>query len=349
VLKLGALATWPAIRAGAMKMKALQFGGIGDLTLIETDIPRAGPGELLLRTGAAIICTSDVNELRSGIFGATLPIIFGHEGSGTVAGIGEEVRGFEPGDRVAAHPVHSCGRCSNCLDGMAHLCAQMRHFGLNIPGTFAAYFVVGADRARKVPRHIPFPVAALAEPVSVCLQALAQARVSPKSSLLIVGDGPFGILMSMLAKSMQIGRVVMTGEHDFRLAFSAADEKINIRKGQRAGGPFDSVILAVGNGPAAQEALTLLRPKGRLVIFSAVNDPTPIDLLSVHIKELEIVGACNDEDRFDEAVRRLVESPAEFGRIVTHQFAIEDFKAGFELAAKGHDRALKVAFKFENP
>jgi threonine dehydrogenase-like Zn-dependent dehydrogenase len=173
--------------------------------------------------------------------------------------------------------------------------------------------------------------------------------VDAKSRLLIVGDGPFGILISMLAKSMQIGRVVISGEHDFRLAFSAADEKMNIRKGKRAEGLFDSIILAVGNGPAAQEALTLLRSKGRLVIFSAVNDPTPIDLLSVHIKELEIVGACNDEDRFDEAVKRLVESPEQFVRIVTHQFAIEDFKDAFDLAANGHDRALKVAFKFENP
>src|SRR6476646_6907599 len=137
-------------------MKALQFQGVGRLGLVEAEVPRPGPGELLIRTGAAIICTSDINELRTGIFGAQLPIIFGHEGAGTVAAIGEKVREFSIGDSVAAHPVHSCGYCTNCLAGMAHLCANMRHFGLNMPGSFAEYFVVSAARARKVPREVPF-------------------------------------------------------------------------------------------------------------------------------------------------------------------------------------------------
>ncbi|WP_428939649.1 zinc-dependent alcohol dehydrogenase [Fontivita pretiosa] len=327
-------------------MKALEFQGVGRLGLVDVPVPRPGPGQLLVRTGAAVICTSDINELRTGIFGAKLPIIFGHEGAGTVAQIGPDVKGFKVGDRVATHPVHSCHECENCRAGMEHLCARMRHFGLNIPGTFAEYYIVDAERARTVPATVPFEPLALAEPISVCLQALAQARVSERSRLLILGDGPFGILISILARSMKVGRIVVAGSHDFRLRAADADETVNIRKGGEPKGPFDAIILAVGKGAAVQQGLALLRPKGRLVIFSAVNDPTPIDLLSVHIRELEIVGACNDEDLLDEAVRRLSQNHAAFARIITHRFPLERYSEAFDMAANHHDSALKVAFTF---
>jgi threonine dehydrogenase-like Zn-dependent dehydrogenase len=333
-------------------MRALQFEGIGRLRLVDARVPQPGLGELLVRTGAAIICTSDVNELRTGIFGSQLPIIFGHEGAGTVAAVGSNVIGFAIGDRVATHPVHSCRQCPNCRAGMAHLCDRMRHFGLNMPGTFAEFYVCGAERARRVPRETPFHAVALAEPICVCLQALAQARVNSLSKLLFLGDGPFGVLMSWLARSQEIGSVTISGEHDFRLGFADAQNRINIRqdgaqKKLESLGPFDAAILAVGSAHAARQGLSLIRPKGRLVIFSAVNDPAPLDLLRVHIKELEIVGACNDEDRLDEAVARLVAEPQKFARLITHHFELEHYEQAFELAATGHSKALKVAFNFE--
>jgi threonine dehydrogenase-like Zn-dependent dehydrogenase len=333
-------------------MRALQFQGVGKLSLVDAPLPQPRSGELLIRTGAAVICTSDINELRTGIFGAKLPITFGHEGAGTVAAIGPDVTGFTVGDRVATHPVHSCGQCTNCRSGMAHLCDQMRHFGLNMQGTMADYFVVGADRARRVTKNTPFVAAALAEPICVCLQAIHQARAGSKSRLLIIGDGPFGVLMSWLAKSQEVGNVTMTGEHEFRLAAASADHKVNIHQSDvqerlQSLAPFDAAILAVGNGNAAQQGLAMIGPKGRLVIFSAVNDPTPLDLLRVHIKELEIVGACNDEDRLDEAVARLTGAPDQFAKLVTHQFPLSQYEQAFSLAANGHDRALKVAFNFE--
>src|SRR5262245_14142587 len=194
-------------------MRALQFQGVGKLSLIDAPTPQPGAKELLIRTGAAVICTSDINELRTGIFGAELPITFGHEGAGTVAAVGSNVTGFTVGDRVATHPVHSCGECRSCLGGAAHLCERMRHFGLNMAGTFADFYVVGAERARPVPRNVPFSTAALAEPICVCLQALARARIGRLSRTLIIGDGPFGVLMSWLARMQGLGHVTMTGEH----------------------------------------------------------------------------------------------------------------------------------------
>ncbi|MBN1580693.1 MAG: alcohol dehydrogenase catalytic domain-containing protein, partial [Anaerolineae bacterium] len=126
-------------------MKALQFQAIGQVNLVEIDLPRIGEDELLIKTGATTICTSDLNDIRENPFGIELPVVLGHEGAGTVVAVGNRVSSFRVGDRVAAHPVHPCGQCHNCRRGWGHLCASMAHFGLNRPGTFAQYFPVRAD------------------------------------------------------------------------------------------------------------------------------------------------------------------------------------------------------------
>ncbi len=336
-------------------MQALQFQAIGKVSLIDMNVPVIADDELLIRTGATTICTSDLNDIRENPFGIDLPVILGHEAAGTVVAVGSRVTGFTVGDRAATHPVHPCGQCTNCRRGWAHLCTAMGHFGLNRQGTFAEYFPVRADRARRIPESVPFTVAALAEPVCVCLEALAQARLSPGDTLLIMGDGPFGVLMARLAQTLALGKVVIAGWQDYRLNFAmgatrvntaqAADPRARLRAEVGADG-YDAVILAVSSVRAAQDGLALLRAKGRLVVFSALPRETPVDLFDVHVRELEIVGACNDQDRLDEAVACLADPALRLGELVTHTFPLEAYQDALHMAAAGHDRALKVAFAF---
>ena len=341
-------------------MKALQLQAAGKLELVDIAPPRPADDQILIKTGAAVICTSDLNDIRENPFKIPLPVVMGHEAAGTVAEVGRGVKGFRPGDRVAAHPVHPCGRCPNCLNGVGHLCSNMGHLGLNMQGAFAEYFVVSEDRARKVPADMPFHQAALAEPVCVCLEALAQARLKKGSSLLIFGDGPFGALTAILAQALPGVRVVIVGHHDFRLAFAKGAVAVNSRKtpdlpgelrkaSGSDGGDFDAAILCVGRADAVQLGLEMLKPKGRLVVFSAIAGLTPVDLFRVHVRELEIVGACNDDNRFDEAVMRLADPALDLGRLVTHRFPIEEYRRAFEVAAGGHENAMKVAIEFKEP
>jgi len=198
--------------------------------------------------------------------------------------------------------------------------------------------------------------AALAEPVSVCLEALSQASLELGNRLLILGDGPFGILIATLAGGLDLNRVVVAGHHDWRLALAAGSVAVNtagevdpLAALRRHGGElgYDAAILAVGSATAARWGLELLRPKGRLVVFSAIPEPTPVDLFSLHVRELEIVGACNDDDRLDEALAALAARREELGRLVTHRLPLERYEEAFHLAEYGRDTALKVAFTFE--
>jgi len=336
-------------------MKALRLLRPGHVELTQVDVPAVPAGHLLIRTGAAIICTSDLNDIRENPFSIELPVTLGHEGAGTVADMAPDVTGFSVGDRVAAHPVHPCGLCDVCRAGMSHLCSDMGHFGLNMPGTFAEYFVVRADRTRKI-GDLPFPPAALAEPVCVCLEALAQTDSREGERLLILGDGPFGAILAILAGEMDFAEVVVAGHHDFRLGFAAGATTVNLND---ADGPsrlknlappmgFDRAILAVGASKAVATAMELLRPKGRLVVFAAVSSPAPVDLFGLHVRELEIVGACNDQDRLDDAIEVLRDRASDLAACVTHTFDLEQFAEALTLAESGRDVSMKVAFNFDD-
>lgn len=336
-------------------MKALQLQAIGRLVMVDMDLPRIDDDEILVRTNAAVICTSDLNDLRGNPFGINLPVVMGHEGAGTVAVVGKAVRGFSPGDRIATHPVHPCLRCGTCKRGLAHLCPHMAHFGINLPGTFAEYYIVRQDRARHIPDDVDSAAAALAEPVCVCLEALERAALTADSRLLILGDGPFGVLIARLAVVQGIRHVVIAGRHDFRLGFAGAATKVNT-KGQADvlqvlhaaadGGEYDAAILAVGRAEAVTQGVELLGPRGRFVVFSALPGLTPLDLFRVHVKELQIVGACNDKDMLDEAVRLLPDPRLDLASLITHRFGLEQYDKAFDLAAKGREEAIKVAFVF---
>jgi threonine dehydrogenase-like Zn-dependent dehydrogenase len=337
-------------------MNALRFEAIDRLELVGIDPPVPGPDQVLIRTGAATICTSDLHDLHGNPFEIALPVVLGHEGAGTIAGLGENVTGFSIGDRVAAHPVHPCLTCETCASGMGHLCPNMSHFGLNMQGTFAGYFVARADRVRVLPDSVSFEAAALAEPVCVCLEALRQTGLGEGQRLLIIGDGPFGVIMARLAERTAPRNVVLAGHHPARLVFAPGATTVNLRdvddrkaalRDANGGKGFDAAILAVGSREAFWMALDLLRPKGRLVVFAPMPGETPVDLFKVLLNELEIVGSVNDPDLLDEAIETLADPALAIEDLITHRFAIEEYEQAFAMAEGDRDQAMKVAFTFE--
>ena len=323
-------------------MQALQLQGINQLVQVTVAIPIPKGDEVLIRTRAATICTSDLHDLKSNAFGIKYPIIMGHEGAGEIVECGADVTELEPGTRVAAHPVVPCGRCVECLRGFEHLCANMGHLGIDRQGCFAEYFTQRADRLRVLPDTVSFEVGALLEPVCVCLEAIARAGDVKGKSVLIAGDGPFGNIIAQLANRSGASNVMVSGKTPFRLQ-QIPDVKILT---EIPVNDVDIAILAVSSKEAVTDCVAALRPRGRLVIFSTIQEPVLIDLFSLHVKELEIVGACNDEDKLDESLAFLNAQSSALEKIVTHRIAFQDWKEAFHLAEEKHDQTLKVALTF---
>lgn len=338
-------------------MRALQLQGVGELVEVRSPLPVPRPDELLVRTVAATICTSDLNDIAHNPFGIRLPRVLGHEGAGLVAAVGETAGDFRVGDRIAAHPVIPCRACEACRRGLGHLCSNLGHLGLDRNGTFAEYFCIRADRARRVPAGMEPCSAALLEPVAVCLEALDRGRVQPGDTLLVVGDGPFGILIARLALACQPGRIILVGRHDFRLQQAPNAITINQRRSAdvlaairqvNGGAGVDVAVMAAGTQEALDLSVASVRARGRVVVFSAIEGPARVDLFRLHTQELEILGACNDQDFIDAALGRLAEPALGLSSLVTHRLNFDQWPRAFELARNGKDEALKVALLFEN-
>jgi len=324
-------------------MQALQLQGIEQLVQVTLPVPAPAADEVLIQTRAATICTSDLHDIRSNPFGIQYPRVMGHEGAGVVVQCGADVKGLKPGDRVAAHPVVPCGVCEECLRGLEHLCSNMGHSGIDRDGCFAEYFAQRADRVRKIPDDIPFATGALLEPVAVCLEAVYRAGDIKGKTVLVVGDGPFGNMIARLAQKQGAGRVMVYGQTPFRLRMIPGVEILDAVPERSV----DVAVLAVGSAEAAGSCIKALRPRGRMVVFSAAYQSAPIDLFSIHVLELEIAGACNDENKIDEALACLGDRSLALEDIVTRQIPFDNWKEAFDLARNGHDRVLKVALVFE--
>src|SRR5262249_7289595 len=140
-------------------------------------------------------------------------------------------------------------------------------------------------------------------PVAVCLEAIARAGDMRGKGVLIVGDGPFGNIIARLALRTGAQNVIVAGREPFRLSRIPAVQTTT--SAPRAS--VDIAILAVSSEDAVVACMEALRPRGRMVVFSALHRPVPLNLLSLHLRELEIVGSCNDENRLDDALFRLCE------------------------------------------
>ncbi len=323
-------------------MRALQLKQVGQLTEVNLPVPVPGADEVLIRTTAATICTSDLHDIDSNPFGMILPKVIGHEAAGIIVACGNAVKHLKPGMRVAEHPVIPCKQCEECKRGFEHVCTNMGHLGYDRNGTFAEYFVQRADRVVALPDAVSDVTGSLLEPVAVCLQAISRSGNIKGRRVLIVGDGPFGNIIARLAVRAGAAEVIVSGREPYRLSMipgvTIASE-LPVKS-------VDVSILAVSSADAVRDCLTALRPRGRLVIFSSLIEPVEMDLFRLHLSELEIVGACNDEDKLQESLASLSDASLALHEIITHAVDFADWKNAFELARNGHDKALKVSIRF---
>ena len=336
-------------------MQALQLRQVAEVNLVELPVPRPAADESLVKTVATTICTSDLLDIAENPFGGRLPRILGHEGAGIVTAKGEHVEGLAIGQRIGAHPVIPCKDCENCQRGLGHLCLNMGHLGLDRGGTFAEFFCIRADRVRPVPEGTDMATAALFEPVANCMEAIRRAGLQAGETVLIVGDGPFGIITALLSAGCQPKNVLLAGHHDFRMRF--VPEAVPIHTGHiedplkavfenTAGSGVDVAVLCVASQAAIDLCVRSLRARGRLVVFSSITAPATIDFVRILLKELAILGSCNDEDLFDEAVAFVATHNQRLAHLVTHHFRMEQWQQAISVASREKDHAVKVALTF---
>lgn len=342
-------------------MIAVVIHSAKDLRLEEHQAKALGPNDVSVRLSRGGICGSDLHYYNHGGFGTVRvrePMILGHEVSGVVQAIGDNVSGFQEGDLVAVSPSRPCWTCVQCRRGLPNHCENMRFYGSAMPwphiqGAFRQVLV--ADGAQCVRANgLNAAHAAMAEPLSVCLHAAKQAGDMLGKTVLITGCGPIGALMVLVARRAGATRIVVTDlvDHPLQLARDiGADQAINAVTGeevietfQNGKGTFDVHFECSGAAAALASGVACLRPGGVLVQLGLGGDmTTPMQTLTA--KEISLKGSFRFHAELEIAVRQMQSGLIDVSPLLTHTFELKEAVDAFETA---NDRtcAMKVQIDF---
>lgn len=329
------------------KMKALVYEGPREMNLREVEVPSPGRNEVLIEVAKAGICGSELggylgqNSLRKP------PLVMGHEFSGTVASLGDEVTDFEVGDPVTANPLVSCGHCVYCKGGAAHLCAERELIGAHRPGAYAGYVLVPWENVYTLPEGLSLDRAALAEPFACAVHVCRLAEVSPADRMLVVGAGPIGLLTLITARIFGLENVVVTDLNKGRLEISYELGGVPANPGEELQsvtpeGGFEVVVDAVGADATRWQCVEAAKSGGR-VIFSGLHEaesPIPVNLAIRNELRLQGSFGYSPED-FGLAVRWLGEGEADLSPWTKH-VALEEGRDSFEMLLSDPGKVAKI-------
>jgi L-idonate 5-dehydrogenase len=328
-------------------MLACRIHAKEDLRVEAAEVPTIGPGDVLLRLGAAGICGSDLHyyfEGRNGSFVVREPLIPGHEASGVVEAVGPGVTRVKKGDKVAISPSHACGRCDYCRQGREQLCTSMKFLGSaslfpHVQGMFCENFVMGERQCYPVGGDVSLGELAFAEPLAVALHAINRGGDLLGKSVLITGAGTIGCLTVLAAKLAGARSVTVTDVLDRPLAQArevGADHVIRAdREGERLAKPAFDVAYEVSGNFAALKTCVAAANRGGVVVQVGTlpHEPLPFVVNELMAKELDLRGAFRWGIEFDWAVSYLSTRRVDVRPLLSGQYPLQDAVAAFHAAA----------------
>jgi L-iditol 2-dehydrogenase len=343
-------------------MRAGVYRGSGRVVVEQVPVPEIAEGEVLVRVAACGICGTDIKKIEHGFLPP--PQIFGHEIAGTVVAVGRGVRRWKPGDRVVSFHHIPCGACFYCERRLYSQCPTYKKVGVTAGfqpsgGGFAEYVRVMpwiVERGMMaIPPEVSFEEATFVEPVNTCLKAVEKARVAGGEVVVVIGQGPIGLLLMMLAR-LEGARVLTTDpiagrrSRSLQLGATASYDPASTDLGAEVGKwtegrGADAVLLAVPNRALVSDALGLARPGGRVLLF-AHNDPVmriEFPAAAVGVEEKELLGSYSAAVDLQQRCAELV-----FGRLlpvrelISHRFPLEEIKRALAVAARPAGDSLKV-------
>jgi NADPH2:quinone reductase len=326
-------------------MRAAELRGVGEIAVGERPRPIPGPDEVLVEVGACGVCMTDYH-MYHGTFEVETPMIPGHESAGTVVEVGESVRRYELGDRVAINPTVPCTACPYCKRGETHLCAHNTSIGgaadSVIDGAFAEYVRVPETNVEPI-GDLPARYAALAEPLACAVHGTAQADCEPGDSVALIGAGPVGLLLLQTFRLAGAAPIVVSEPDEDRRELAAdlgadavvdpdsADPVDRIR--DVADGPVDIGVEAIGLGPTLEQAHAVTAPGGTTLVFGVPDRDATIEInpFEVFFEEISVQGSYSlTTADFGQAVTLLRHGRIDVAPLISHEIGLTDLVAAFD-------------------
>jgi L-iditol 2-dehydrogenase len=345
-------------------MQAAVYRGVNDVRLETVPVPAIGRGEMLVRVHSCGVCGTDLKKISTGSHSA--PRIFGHETSGVVAAVGQGVSSFRPGDRVVVFHHIPCRECFYCRNKTFAQCATYKKVGCTAGfepsgGGFAEYvrvmdWIVEQGTVR-IPDSVSFEQACFVEPVNTCMKGIEALRLQPEETVLTIGQGPIGIILSILAKragvrlitsDLYAERLKIGASFGLELTIDASRAKVEeeVRE-MTEGRGADAVILAVGGNSLIRTAMDAARPGGRVLLFAQTqHGEATIDPAAICVDEKTLVGSYSASvDLQEDSVRFVMNREMELERLISHRFPLAQSSAGLDLAAHPKPSSMKVVIQ----
>jgi L-iditol 2-dehydrogenase len=345
-------------------MQAAVYRGVNDVRVETVPVPAIGPGEVLIQVHSCGICGTDLKKIHTGSHSA--PRIFGHETVGTIVAMGVGVRSFALGDRVVVFHHIPCGTCYYCRKKTFAQCPVYKKVGCTAGfepsgGGFAGYVRVMdwiVQRGLiKIPDGIPFAQAVFAEPLNTCLKGVRSLNLAADETVLVIGQGPIGILLASLAK--RSGAKVLTSDlyperHAVAAAFgldlpidASREDVVKVVRAASEGRGADAVILAVGGNSLIRTAMEAARPGGRVLLFAQTqHGEAIIDPAAVCVDEKTLLGSYSASvDIQDEALRIVFEGYSQgydLTRLVSHRFPLSEAVEAIAIASEPKATSMKI-------
>ncbi len=350
--------------AAPESMQAAVYRGVNDVRVETVPVPAIGPGEVLIQVHSCGICGTDLKKIHTGSHSA--PRIFGHETVGTIAAVGAEVGSFAVGDRVAVFHHIPCGTCYYCRKKTFAQCPVYKKVGCTAGfepsgGGFAGYVRVMDWIVKrgliKIPDGIPFAQAVFVEPLNTCLKGARSLNLAEDETVLVIGQGPIGIMLASLAK--RSAAKVITADlyperHKIAATFgldspidASQEDVVEVVRAASDGRGADAVILAAAGNALIRTAMDAARPGGRVLLFAQTqHGEAIIDPAAVCVDEKTLLGSYSASvDIQDEALRMVFEGYGQgydLTRLVSHRFPLSEAVEAIAIASEPKATSMKI-------
>ena len=346
-------------------MRAAVYHGDSRILVESIAVPSIGSGELLVRVEACGICHTDLKKIEHNLLPP--PRVYGHETAGVVVAVGEGVTKFQPGDRVIAFHHIPCRKCFYCGKKLYAQCQGYKRVGITAGfepagGGFAQYIRIMdwivQDGVEKIPDGVSFERACLVEPLNTCLKAVVQVAPMADETVAILGQGPIGLMFTMLVKrtgAKAIATDTFATRRALAVRFGAEtswdprddgfEKEVRL---QTDGRGADVVIVATSAPGIVEQALKISRPGSRVLLFAQTSRQERIEVPGADIcmGERVLCGAYSASVDLQKESARLVfsgELPLE--ELISHRVTLDEIRRGVDLALHPSEQSLKIVVR----
>jgi L-iditol 2-dehydrogenase len=338
-------------------MKALVLTAPSTFDWADFPDPAPAPGQVLIDLRACGICGSDIHGMN-GLSGRRIaPIIMGHEAAGTISAIGNNVTGWNIGDRVTFDSTEFCGKCPSCLTGNVNLCSDRKVLGVSCAdyrrhGCFAEKIALPTRILHRIPDDLSFEHAAFAEPVAIALHAVNLAPPATDEPALVVGAGLIGLLVIQALKARGWKHVTAVDLDPKRLELArqlgadqthdAREENLAAHSRQLHSDGFAVSFEVVGAAAPVDLAIRSVRKGGTVVLVGNLQPSVPFPLQEIVTRQISIHGSCACAGEYPEAIQRIRDGSIRVDPLTSACVPLADGASWFARLADNREGLLKV-------